>query len=265
MITRELPPPLPLSRRAGSCRRATPFARDRELTFAPTTLGADRDRPRRPARSADHPARRQRRAGSTVDRRRAGPVDRRQPDPRDCWSASAATCPHLGQVLLGPIAVPPHHRPVGVQEHDPVDPELGQLLDDPLGPVALRDRAHDRQWDPTGRSTVRTSPSGSSTPSTGRGRPATTRAVGDRDGLAITNRGAPGTDGARHRIVERSATDRSTSSTSDVGARRAERPRGRPGSRERRLDLREQTRRSTRRPLRRVPRRTSAAGRARPT
>lgn len=63
-------------------------------------------------------------------------------DPRQPKSTGLHRCfPHNPRVTLAmfsrPRIVPPHHRTFGGYRYDPVDPKLGQLLNDQIGAISL--------------------------------------------------------------------------------------------------------------------------------
>ena len=108
--------------------------------------------------------------------------------------------------LGGPGVVPPHDRPGGPERDDPVDAELGELLHDQLGPVALhqRERHGDRRARRAAPTRSGRSGSSGSPKRAGRQRPAP---VAEHERVAGAQpqhplRGGGASSGVEHRRVE---------------------------------------------------------------
>ena len=105
------------TRSTASPRR--PIMSERQLVGRPPTLGSDRDDPDRQTSPLAHPVRPRPLRGAR-QRRAAG---RRSRAARP--AATASTPPQRPgppvPMPFGPVAVPPHNGPFGVQEHDPID------------------------------------------------------------------------------------------------------------------------------------------------
>ena len=216
---RSAPPPAAMRRRLGPQhvgRRARPSWRTGPAPRRPShppgpmsTVGRA-ERGRRPAAVGGH------RAGqpsAVGEARRAAP-------PRAAGCAGTAWPPPGPPVRqrgrpAGPARSSSQRTTERVRDerHDAVDAQLGELLHDQLGPLALDQREGDRERPVRARARSPDRATGSSS-SPEAARPPPAGAVGHRHGVAVAQRAAPGRGGGGRR---RRAPARSRSSTNTCG------------------------------------------------
>ena len=114
------------------------LASERQLVVGPTTLGPDGHErvgrgERSPAWFGHHCVRQDARCVE-----RAGHLH--PPDPPALAQGFVGDPPQTGQLLVGPLFVPPHDGMLRVQQHHLAGPQLGRLLNEPVDAISFRNR-----------------------------------------------------------------------------------------------------------------------------